>query len=221
MDTVLNNSKSKKLEKLERVLSHASELFANSEYHQVSMEDIASRAAVGKGTLYNLFNSKDDLYFSIIRNRLRQLLDVLKETYDMRFDTMNNLRSLILHLHKFMSKYQHFYRIWKREEGAINGSRSHKEIRELQDQMIELVVRILRKGESEDVVRRGMDHKLTARLVLGMVDGLNKTKEKVYEREHCIDDLLRTLVYGIGTEKADTQVRYDHFRHSRGGGSRD
>ena len=204
---------SRKREKRELILLQASELFAGSEFHQVSMEDIAIHAGVGKGTLYNLFASKDDLYFSIIRNRLVQLLDVLDKTYDQRNDTMRNLRSLILHLHKFMSKHRHFYWIWKREEGVINGSKDHEEICSLQDRLLDLVIRILRKGESEGVIRPGIDHPLISRLVLGMIDGLRKSPEKVYEREQTIDDLLEVLVHGIGTEQADTSVIYEKYRH--------
>ena len=203
----------KKQEKLERVLDQASELFANSEFHQVSMEDIATRAGVGKGTLYNLFESKEDLYFSIIRERLNQLLDILENTYNRRNDTMKNLRSLIIHLHKFMSKHRHFYRIWKREEGVINGSLKHRVISGLQDRIFDLVTQTLSRGETEGVICKGMDLSLIGRLLLGMIDGLRKSPEKVYQQERCIDDLLAVLIHGIGTEQADTRVTYEEYRH--------
>ncbi len=123
----------KKQEKIDRVIEAASRLFASSEYHQVCMDDIAAQAKVGKGTLYNIFASKEDLYFSIIRNRLGELIALLEETYDKRDDTMKNLRSLIRHLHKFMSKYHHFYLIWKREENLLNGSTKRPDIATMQE----------------------------------------------------------------------------------------
>ncbi len=38
--------------KRERILRAATELFAEQDYHRVLMDDVAARAAVGKGTLY-------------------------------------------------------------------------------------------------------------------------------------------------------------------------
>ena len=58
-----------------------------------------------------------------------------------------------------------------------------------------------------------MDLSLIGRLLLGMIDGLRKSPEKVYQRERCIDDLLAVLIHGIGTEQADTRVTYEEYRH--------
>ena len=148
----------KKLEKIDRIIQSASELFASSEFHEVCMDDIAVQAKVGKGTLYNLFSSKEDLYFSIIRHRLVELIGVLERTYDNRDDTLKNLRSLILHLHKFMSKHPHFYLIWKREENLNNGSAKRPEISALQEKIFELITNLLENGESEGVFRSDRDH---------------------------------------------------------------
>jgi AcrR family transcriptional regulator len=202
--------------KLERVLTIASELFAVTDFRRVSMENIALGAGVGKGTLYNLFDSKEDLYFSIIKNRLAELLDALERAYDCRKDTLKNLRSLILHLHKFMSKYPHFYLIWKREENTLDRN-DRLGIGNLQRRIAAMVHRTLEAGTEEGVVRPGLDHELLTHLLLGMTDGMRKSPMNVHLREKSIDDLLDVLIKGIGVDGLQARVTYDEYHHVRSG----
>jgi AcrR family transcriptional regulator len=192
----------------------AGELFAASDFQGVCMDQIAQRSGVGKGTLYNLFESKEDLYFSIIRSRLGELLDLLERSYDGRMDTLKNLRSLVLHLHKFMSKHPHFYLLWKREEDALARS-DRLGIAGLHGRIEGLLLRVLERGVEEGLVRPGLNHELVAHLVLGMVDGLRKAPENVYRREETLDELLEVLMKGIGVEGIEVQVTYDRYEHAR------
>ena len=209
----MTKTESKRAEKLNRILVSASELFATSEFHLVCMEEIAQKAGVGKGTLYNLFDSKDDLYFSIIRQKLSELLSLLENTYDGRDEPLKNLRSLIIHLHKFMTKHHHFYRIWKREANTINGSEEFVEIRGLQERIDDLVLTVLRNAEKSGILRGGFDRRFVARFFLGMVDALPKEVDKVYEVGPEVDSLLELLMHGIGENGVDARVEYDQLRH--------
>jgi AcrR family transcriptional regulator len=213
-NTSKDRGNTKRRVKLERVLSIASELFASSDYQGVCMEEIAQRSGVGKGTLYNLFESKEDLYFSILRRRLEELLDILERAYNSREDTLRNLRSLILHLHKFMSKHPHFYLIWKREENSL-AKNDRLGIGRLYRRLNDLVLRVLQRGTREGIIRPEMNHELIAHLLLGMIDGLRKSLETVYQREKAIDDLLTVLMKGIGVEELDVRVTYDSYQHLR------
>jgi AcrR family transcriptional regulator len=208
----------KKQQKLDRIIESASELFASSEYHEVCMDDIAVQAKVGKGTLYNLFTSKEDLYFSIIRHRLGELISILERTYDSRNDTLKNLRSLILHLHKFMSKHPDFYLLWKKEETLSGGASRQPELSDLHGRVIELIVNVLKRGETEGVLLPANDHGLVAHVLLGMIDGLRKSRERVFEKERDIDGLFAILLRGIAAEGAELAVTYDEYRHVSGKG---
>ncbi len=52
-------------EKKDRVLAAATELFAERGFHRSEMDAIASRAGISKGSLYNYFKSKDELFLHI------------------------------------------------------------------------------------------------------------------------------------------------------------
>jgi len=53
------------LEKRERVLTAATDLFAERGFHRTEMDEIARRAGISKGSLYNYFKSKDELFLHI------------------------------------------------------------------------------------------------------------------------------------------------------------
>lgn len=52
-------------EKKERVLTAATDLFAQRGFHRTEMDEIARRAGISKGSLYNYFKSKEDLFLHI------------------------------------------------------------------------------------------------------------------------------------------------------------
>ncbi len=52
----------------------ALQLFAKYGYHATSVSQIAAKAKISKGLLYNYFKSKDDLLKSIIENGLNEIM---------------------------------------------------------------------------------------------------------------------------------------------------
>ena len=63
-----------KLERERRILAAARRLFDRKGFAATSMEDVARRAGLAVGTLYNYFPSKDQLLFAISRSDTEQLV---------------------------------------------------------------------------------------------------------------------------------------------------
>lgn len=63
----------------EQLLNAAAKVFAERGYRGASVEAIASEAGVTKGALYWNFDSKADLFFSLLEERVDQRLRVLLE----------------------------------------------------------------------------------------------------------------------------------------------
>jgi len=61
------------------ILSAARELFLLKGYHETTLEEIARHAEFGKGTIYNYFSSKEEL-FHAIRDQLIGELEALAHT---------------------------------------------------------------------------------------------------------------------------------------------
>jgi AcrR family transcriptional regulator len=62
----ISRKEREKLARQQEMLKAARELFIKKGYHETTLDDIARQSEFGKGTIYNYFSSKEDLFFSII-----------------------------------------------------------------------------------------------------------------------------------------------------------
>jgi AcrR family transcriptional regulator len=68
-----------------QILNAAIELFCEMGFEATRLEDIADRAGVSKATIYLYFESKEDLFFALIRDKVVPLVDrtiAQMETFD-------------------------------------------------------------------------------------------------------------------------------------------
>ena len=63
---------------LERVLDAATEVFAE-EGPEARVDEIATRAGVGPGTVFRRFPTKDDLMFAVIERRVEEMRSIAQE----------------------------------------------------------------------------------------------------------------------------------------------
>jgi AcrR family transcriptional regulator len=59
--------------KRERILDAATAVFAERDFHRVLVSEVATRAGVGKGTVYLYFPTKDDLHRAALEGSLERL----------------------------------------------------------------------------------------------------------------------------------------------------
>ncbi len=86
-ETDMNSNDDKKT----RILNTAAEFFARLPYHKVLLSEVASEASVGKGTLYLYFKSKDDLYYAVLFQGFRTMVEKMRhfiETEDLPADQL-------------------------------------------------------------------------------------------------------------------------------------
>ncbi len=68
-----------KLARQKEILDAARELFLRKGFHETTLEEIARHADYGKGTIYNYFESKEDLFRSIIDQLTNELEQMVRE----------------------------------------------------------------------------------------------------------------------------------------------
>lgn len=68
----------------ERILRSAAECFTRWGYKKTSIDAVAERAGVGKGTVYLYCDSKEDLFYQCVHRELRQWIADLSKKIDPR-----------------------------------------------------------------------------------------------------------------------------------------
>ncbi len=75
----ISRREKRKLQLQEEILDVALELFSEKGFYAVSMQEVANRAEVGVGTLYNFFASKEDLYQQLVLGHARAVFRALRK----------------------------------------------------------------------------------------------------------------------------------------------
>ena len=65
-------------EKARQIIHHASVVFARKGYNATKIDDVAASAGIGKGTVYEYFNSKQDLFLAVFDAYIKQYFDALQ-----------------------------------------------------------------------------------------------------------------------------------------------
>lgn len=170
----------KKDNKRKKIIAAAVELFAKNNYHEVMMEDVAKTASIAKGTLYNYFNSKEDLYFDIIKYNYNSLLSSLNENLKNSTDPLESLKLYISHLFNFFVDNKNFF-LLAQKESLNNGNISCNDIKSLKQNLRDALVKILNKGLEENLFRK-ITPDFYSDLVLGSI---RAAANRCIENENC------------------------------------
>jgi uroporphyrinogen-III synthase/AcrR family transcriptional regulator len=197
----------KREKKKEKILEAAAELFSNKHYHEVMMDDVAKLISVAKGTVYNYFTSKEELYFTIMHTRMESLLSLLKTKIESEKSSIDSLRALVVHLYMFMMKHQKFFLIYQRE--TLNKQNAFcEDLLSLEKQMKVMITQIIAKGETEGVFRK-VEEEFAISLILGSIygavqRGINNNipdETALKEKEEIFDFILHGLYSGFNNIK--------------------
>ncbi|MBZ0200471.1 MAG: uroporphyrinogen-III synthase [Ignavibacteriaceae bacterium] len=198
--TDTQNISIKKEKKREMILEAASLLFSQKNYHEVMMEEVAQQISVAKGTLYNYFKSKEDLYFSIMTLRMRKLVLSLEDKIKTETSSISSLRTFIIHLYMFMMKYQNFFLMYQKEN-LTGKSELCTQLIKLDKELKQMLEAIIIKGK-EELLFRKIEDNFAVDVILGCIYGAvqrgidNELKETLQsiEREKIFDFVLYGLV---------------------------
>ncbi|MBN2364523.1 MAG: TetR/AcrR family transcriptional regulator [Calditrichaeota bacterium] len=186
----------------EQIINISAALFARKNFHEVRMDEVARECGVAKGSVYNYFSTKEDLYLSIIMCRMESLLELLQHRIDYKQTPLINIRRIVIHMYSFMSKYPHFFQIWYKEK--LNCERhSHQKIGRIFHQIRNLLKTALNKGIDGGVIHP-IQTTITTDLIFGTIDAAVirgrtlSTEQRKEERMRLFEFILRA----IGTEKA-------------------
>ena len=200
---VASKKENKKNQKRKNIIETAAVLFSQKSYHEVMMEEVAKLSSIAKGTVYNYFTSKEELYFSIMNLRMEKLTSSLKEKIQSEMSGIDSLHSFVIHLYMFMMKYQSFFLMYQKES-LKNDHELCAELVSLEKDLRNILADIIRSGKTEDLFR-DIDEGFAVDLILGSIYGaVQRGIENHYthiqtlqDREKIFDFVLHGLFSGF------------------------
>lgn len=101
------------------ILKVSEKLISKKGYSKTTIEEIAKKANIGKGTFYLYFKNKNDLFFSIIKEEMENLMSNIKkevEGIDSFFDKLK--KGIEMYLDYYEKNYD-FFKILLQEKPLI------------------------------------------------------------------------------------------------------
>jgi AcrR family transcriptional regulator len=147
----------------DRMLDAAAYLFGTQRFHEVRMDDIATQAEVGKGTLYRYFNDKEELFLALVERSAQQLLDHVLAAIEHAEGPRAKLEAMVSAILHFFDERPHLFDLIQRAELMTGPGVPWKETRNHNFKLV--------KGFFEEGTARGeftvADPSLAAWLFLG------------------------------------------------------
>lgn len=117
----------------DRILEAALEVFSEKGFHHATMDEIADRAGVGKGTVYRYFSSKDNLFSQLVQARLQELEQEAEQVLDSDDHVLSMIEKYLGLYFAFFDRNQRLYRVMVQEHPEMDDR--------LQDLYVEEIMR--------------------------------------------------------------------------------
>jgi AcrR family transcriptional regulator len=157
--------------RIDIVLDAAEEVFADASFATASVEEIAARAEISVGTLYNLFRSKEDIYCGLV-SRAQNLFFEMAEQ---RIDAARGPRdSVLAAVEACLDHFNHYTRQFRLYVSATNGfqwelkSKLAEEARIHQQEFRKRLTDICQAGIDDGTFKKGIPAEVLATIIIAV-----------------------------------------------------
>jgi TetR/AcrR family fatty acid metabolism transcriptional regulator len=185
------------------ILKAAAEVFSGRGFAAVTVAEIADRAGIGKGTVYEYFASKEELLFAVfewmnedISRRIRQVLD--------QGGSSRELLQRLLELGAEVTREQVDMQavvldFWAASRGTRSEERYNRACRDSFRTYRHLVADVIRQGQAAGELRSEIDPEAVATILVAAMDGLGV--HIFFDREidpsHVVERFGAVLLVGL------------------------
>lgn len=161
-------NESDKRQKIMRVVEN---LFTSRRFHEITLDQVAQAAGVGKGTIYRYFQDKDDLFFQTAISGFDELCGLLRRKVSGDAPFEKQLLSACIAIGSFFKSRKQLFRMIQTDENRMYWEK--KSIRERwiakRRNLIDALAQILKEGVAEKKIRTDVPPDILAKFLLGML----------------------------------------------------
>lgn len=177
------------------IMQIAAQLFSEKSYHDVTMDEVAAKVGVAKGTIYLYFESKEKLYLEILEHGFEGIESIIEKEIAKNDPAPEKLKKVLKLIFRFYRQNLDVLRILSRDETHL--IREHYEFTERwRHRRIKLYEKILEKGVKEGSFRP-INTELTALVIFGLVRSVMFFYENDKSAEETAEEVFSVVDRGI------------------------
>ncbi len=187
-----------------QIMQAAETLFATHGTGQVTTDDIAKAAHVGKGTIYNYFKDKDDLFFQTANLGIEQLCQLIQENVSADAPFAEQLLAAAGKVVEFFDNRRRMFGIMQQEDNRTFFLRGRLLPRWLntRKKLIKTMAEIIERGVQQGQVRTDITPEILAQYLLGMLRARSREMHDVLPEQRLPELLVSLFCFGA-VKKSD------------------
>lgn len=186
-----------------KIIKAATELFANYGYHKTTMDMIAEKAGLSKGSLYWHFASKDELFRAILETGFNDYFIFLEQTSNKNnLSCSQKLKAIIDYRMDFLYQHKSLAKIILSNLEGIDKEFKQRVLKARQKHE-EILTEIFAQGIKNDEFKLQDPH-IMAIAFIGIINSIASYKDLTKENLNRIaENLLEITLKGILKEKKE------------------
>ena len=163
-------------EKRPLILQAATEVFAEQGFAAVTVAEIADRAGIGKGTVYEYFSSKDELLFAVFEWMNERIFARFQELSAEVGTTRERLQRMLAIAAEITCEQVEMQAVvldfWSASRGTKSEDRYNQSCLETFRTYRKLAADVIREGQAAGEFNTNVDANATAVMMVAAIDGL-------------------------------------------------
>jgi AcrR family transcriptional regulator len=156
----------------ERIVASATRLFSKTDFADVTIDEVAAHARVGKGSVYRQFNSKEELYAAVVIGGFIQLQEEIRVALQTSESLDDQISTIVNHTLHFYWTRQQFFELLRKPRSVPR--RVVRHFRAERERLLLLICDVLKAAAERGTVRRELDAQLAAEALLGSIRGISR-----------------------------------------------
>ena len=187
-------------DKKQRIMQAAEQLFRTRQFHEITLDEVARLADIGKGTIYLYFSDKEDLFFQTAVAGFEEMCELLRQnaTNGIKFRD-GLLRTCETVSGFFRQRRPLFLMILSQGERAMErGGGLRERWLERRKNMTGAVAAIIARGVGSGDIRSDIPAEVLAEYLLGMLRTRSWELEDWPEAERSLAGVVDLYISGAG-----------------------
>ncbi|MBN1968665.1 MAG: TetR/AcrR family transcriptional regulator [Candidatus Delongbacteria bacterium] len=186
------------LDKKSIILEAVEQIITYKRFHEVKVEDIATKAGVGKGTIYRYFKDKDHLFFELAIYGFDPFTERLTEIVSSEKSFNERLTESAYHLESFFKKRHNTMRSFREHEERIMTLEPERKkiMSEKKESVDKQLTNLFSNGQNEGYITKSVSAEILAIMFIEQLIGRLHWPMRV--EKPSVEEMLKLLINGIG-----------------------
>lgn len=161
--------------KREDIINAAIKIFSQNGFHKAKMEDIAKEAGIGKGTIYEYFDSKKGLFQEMISYGMAQYEKELKRLFSKETNCIDKLKVFANYHGRFLANHIDIAQIVMTQSQVLSVGMKQA-LMETKIGIFNIIKDTIEQGIEKGELREDIDIEMAVLTIIGAINQYNAKK---------------------------------------------